>query len=152
MSPDTSTEQARLFYDKLWRLHIDSRNPPNNDARSKSDSDVRKVEQQAVPAVPFQDRLQPGMFVRLKNLFSTGGNERTVMIMSNDVWSEKLGLRVREGSRPEDRYLCAEVNKGLIPDSYVLSVDRQYIYSVDEMSQEILLEYDVASRYYFVNL
>ena len=150
-SPGTSAEQARLFYDKLWRLHIDSRNLINSVPRNKLDSDAIEQKQQTVPAVPFEDRLRPGMFVRLKNRYSSS-NERTVMIMSNDVWSEKLGLRVKEGSLPEDRYLCAEVNRGLIPDSYVLSVDRQYKYSVDDMSHEVLLKYDAASRYYFVNL
>ena len=150
-SPDTSAEQARLFYDKLWRLHIDSRNLTNHEFQSKPDSDTDKKKQTAVPAIPFKDRLRPGMFVRLKNRYSPS-NERTVMILSNDVWSEKLGLRVEKDSLPEDRYLCAEVNGGLIPDSYVLSVDRQYVHSVDEMSDEVLLEYDAASRYYFVNL
>ena len=148
----TTAEQARLFYDKLWRLHIDSRTLSNDDVRNKAASDLEiEQKQQATLVVPFQTRLRPGMFVRLKNRYSSGDN-RTVMILSNDVWSEKLGLRVKEGTLPEDRYLCAEVNRGLIPDSYVLSVDRQYVYSVDEMAEEVLLEYDAASRYYFVNL
>ena len=123
----------------------------SDDTKKKAESNIESEQKQhAESLAPFQTRLRPGIFVRLKNRYSTG-DKRTVMIMSHDGWSEKLGLRVKEGTLPEDRYLCAEVNRGLVPDSYVLSVDRQYVYTVDEMVEEVLLEYDAASRYYFVN-
>ena len=54
-----------------------------------------------------------------------------------------------EGQR---RYLCAVVDPGLIPDSWELKVAQLEVVAVDLMEKELLLEYDSASRYYFMDL
>ncbi|PVH88194.1 diatom spindle kinesin 1 [Cadophora sp. DSE1049] len=75
-TPGVSEQQARAFYDKLWRLHIDSRKALNSTAtktkgtqEKANDTQIQKAEEGSgseTVSVQFQKRLRPGMFIERK--------------------------------------------------------------------------------------
>ncbi|OBT51210.1 hypothetical protein VE04_07814 [Pseudogymnoascus sp. 24MN13] len=104
-SPDISPEHARAFYDKLWRLHIDSRSARS--AASAPDSDVLPGDATATKSdVPCQDGPRPGMVVRTKPGF--GGYTKYYMILSPDGAFEK-DAKSREEAMATRVYICAPV-------------------------------------------
>lgn len=50
------------------------------------------------------------------------------------------------------RYICALISPGLMHGAYELSLWRQLIVDVDMMEKEVILEYDTATRYYFISV
>jgi kinesin family protein 2/24 len=49
-------------------------------------------------------------------------------------------------------YLCAMVTPGLMAKSYELNLWQQIVINVGMMEQEIFLEYDPGSRYYYISV
>ncbi|KAG4439077.1 hypothetical protein IFR05_005419 [Cadophora sp. M221] len=80
-TPGVTEQQARAFYDKLWRLHIDSRKAVNNVKPKKTTTSQPKASNTeesnekaegktttttTTSTMPFHQRLRPGMFVERK--------------------------------------------------------------------------------------
>ncbi|KAK0114313.1 hypothetical protein ONS95_013807 [Cadophora gregata] len=75
-TPGVTEEQARAFYDKFWRLHIDSRKVLSSTSNKTKgvqakvpDIQTQKSEDGSgkdTASVPFQQRLCPGMFIERK--------------------------------------------------------------------------------------
>ncbi|KAK2055706.1 P-loop containing nucleoside triphosphate hydrolase protein [Colletotrichum caudatum] len=179
-TPGVTPDQARAFQAKLWRLHVDSQKPSTKlpEVRTKDDSlleeDGRKtaMNQEMLSSsadtdpkaaqIPFKERIRPGMVVRWsppqKLPFGTRGNNMVVVlsplgaVRSNvrDVSGEFINdaTKYDEGNR----YLCAMVLPGLMADSYELSMWRQVVVDVNQMEAEVLLEYDAATRYYYMTV
>lgn len=61
------------------------------------------------------------------------------------------GKEGEEGTEPQS-YLCAMVLPSILPESYELSLWRQVVVDVEAMEAEVLLEYDTATRYYFMKI
>ncbi|TIC96993.1 Kinesin-like protein KIN-13B [Colletotrichum higginsianum] len=181
-TPGVTQDQARAFHAKFWRLHVDSqksgvkkpaattevgsspqeqggRKPTmNQDMLSSSvDPDPRAA------LVPFKDRIRPGMVVRwtppptfplglpginmvvvLSPHSAVGPNVRDV---SGDLVNEKS-----ESIGGQQKYLCAMVLPGFMADSYELSMWRHVVVDIDQMEAEVLLEYDAATRYYYMTV
>lgn len=55
-------------------------------------------------------------------------------------------------SRDGEQYLCAQVMPGFMPNAYELHMWQQVIVDVTMMSKEVILEYDVATRYYYMSV
>ncbi|TGZ81225.1 P-loop containing nucleoside triphosphate hydrolase protein [Ascodesmis nigricans] len=134
-------ELARAFYDKLWRLHIDSRTA-KPEAESPSGAAAGGGDE-LKNAVPWKERIKPGMFVRTPR---AGGQYGTgvVMIMAPEVsWKE-------EGEKR--RFVCASVLPTINPDGYELGVAHQMVVGLEEMEDEVKMEWDSAVRYWFMDI
>ncbi|KAJ5170016.1 uncharacterized protein N7500_002799 [Penicillium coprophilum] len=119
---------------------------------------------------PFKDRIRPGMVVRCNataRFPGTSSQEKLVMILcpQNVVgknMKDSLGNEINPsyclsqheeselpGSRFQ-RYLCALVLSGGLPDSYEVSIWRQVVVDLSSMETEVTLEYNPATRYYHI--
>ena len=96
--------------------------------------------------MPFQQRIKPGMFVRLvPNVSSLEGGD-IAMVMS------PLRPEDFDGEREGRQFICAMVGPSIMAHAYELHVARQEAYSVKDMAREVLMEYDFATRYYYMDL
>ncbi|KAI5778400.1 P-loop containing nucleoside triphosphate hydrolase protein [Geopyxis carbonaria] len=126
-------ENARAFYDKFWRLHVDSRNPTAAAAGAAA----------VTPTVPWQDRIKPGMFVRTPRAggeFGTG----VVMVMAPEKSWDAMG--------EERRFVCCAVLPTVMMDAYELAVEHQLTVAFAEMEEEVRMEWDSAIRYWFMDI
>lgn len=120
-------------------------------------------------SIPFKERIRPGMVVSWDASsgqyakFAVGGKSyAAVMCPVNGV-----GERVRdvsgvivnpssgEGHEAEGRgeaYLCAMVMPAMLPGSYGVNLWRQVVVKVEEMDGEVLMEWDEATRYYYLTV
>lgn len=69
--------------------------------------------------------------------------------------SEEKGERKQTDDESGDpstsaRYLCALVTPGLMVTSYEVNLWRQFVVDTDMMFSEVFLEYDDATRYYYM--
>jgi kinesin family member 2/24 len=66
-----------------------------------------------------------------------------------------VGNEVFGGDAPSDatkRYLCALVLPGFMANTWELSLWRQVVVEIDRMQAEVFLEYDMATRYYYMTV
>ncbi|KAK2016357.1 P-loop containing nucleoside triphosphate hydrolase protein [Colletotrichum eremochloae] len=157
-SPGVTPDQALAFQAKLWRLHVDSQKPKTKmpEVKIKGDSllegDGRKaaVNQEMLSSsadpdpkaakIPFKERIRPGMVVRWSPPLTFSPR------------LDGMNMVVVLSPREDNKYLCAMVLPGFMADSYELSMWRQVVVDVDQMEAEVLLEYDAATRYYYMTV
>lgn len=122
--------------------------------------------------VPFKSRIRPGMVV-LCNLSqwipgaNLNGHDQSYLLMILSVASAATGhaldfegkpVNIQPTSAGDDvvadsgkqQYLCAIVTPGLLPETYEINVWRHVVVNVEAMEKEVILEYDAATRYYFM--
>lgn len=99
--------------------------------------------------MPFQERLRPGMVVRIKPGF--GGYTKYYMILSPDGAFEKDAEK-REGVMAKRIYICAPVVDAVMADAYNLAMDMHKQVAVEAMEAEVLMEWDSPTRYWFMTL
>ena len=175
-------EQVKAFHAKLWQLHVDSQRgltKPKNGTVSSRRQELLSMEYSSSREKksdgnlhPFKDRIRPGMVVRWRPpadfpLRSEKHNLAVIMCPQNAVGGQVrdiLGNLVRQspllvhnGDSPSDhslhsRYLCAMVLPGSLADTYEVSLWRQVVIDVDQMEDEVYLEYDHATRYYHISV
>ncbi|KAK4173337.1 P-loop containing nucleoside triphosphate hydrolase protein [Triangularia setosa] len=172
-----STEQATAFQSKFWQLHIDnSRSQLSATAdNGKPEAKLTRMERLDSSAdiesppdakdVPFKERIRPGMVVSYRSMGKAGalGPKQMGVVLSR---AEAVGERVRdvygvqvnptlsgdsEGAKGE-RYLCSMVIPAILPGAYDVSLWRQAVVAVEEMEAEIILEWDMATRYYYMTV
>lgn len=117
--------------------------------------------------VPFRERIRPGMVVCWDPAAAAGGEYAgfavggrgygMVMCPANAVGGrvkDVKGVVVNpEGHAVEgEAYLCALVLPALLPGSYGISPWRQVVVRVGEMEAEVLMEWDEATRYYYMTV
>jgi kinesin family protein 2/24 len=152
-TPGVTLEQATAFQAKFWRLHIDSqRNKPKasqKEASSETEKDSAENKglssrdpRPEMAGVPFKERLRPGMVVSWNPADDTPGFYRLpgrnlIMILSPDG---------------EESYRCAVTVPAIMPGAFEIYLWQQVVASVDTMEAEVLLEYDVGTRYYYENV
>jgi len=140
-----SREQAIAFYQKLWRIRIDSRQRPSTFSGTEKTEAIQEPSKERDER-PFQQRIKPGMFVRLVPGASKFESVDFAMIMSPS------GPEDFREAGDERRFICALDSPSIMKDAYDLYVERQDTYSVKEMATEVLMEYDAATRYYYMDL
>ncbi|WYZ37205.1 hypothetical protein EsH8_II_000711 [Colletotrichum jinshuiense] len=174
-------DQARAFQAKFWRLHVDSQKstaqkpepkgepePPGQGRRTAMNQESLSSSVDPDPeaaGTPFKERIRPGMVVRWNPpstfpLGLPGMNMVAVMCphsaagpKARDVTGNLVSGAGADGNGTEgEKYLCAMVLPGFMADSYELSMWRHVVVSVDQMEAEVLLEYDAATRYYYMTL
>jgi kinesin family protein 2/24 len=122
--------------------------------------------------LPFKDRLRPGIVVsysvspeREAALGLPDGIKLAVLLcpaeaadgdskdVSGHAVNSKEAERLKNGENGvtnNRRYLCALMVSGQADDTYELSLWRQIVIDVGSMDKEIHMEYDSATRYYYV--
>ncbi|OBS21948.1 hypothetical protein FPOA_08285 [Fusarium poae] len=152
-TPGVTLEQATAFQAKFWRLHIDSQRskPKTNQKKASLEKEKDSPESKGLSSrdprpemvdVPFNKRLRPGMVVSWNPADDTPGFYRLpgrnlVMILSP------------EG---EESYRCAVTVPAIMPGAFEIYLWQQVVASVDAMEAEVLLEYDIGTRYYYENV
>jgi kinesin family protein 2/24 len=157
LTTGTTSAQCRAFYDKLWGLQIDARNLAQSAERTAKAADLltRKkalmAEQAAIHLhTPFDKRMRAGMFVKVKQ---QGNEEEIVMVLAPEgAFFGRTDEQFGVDTGPFRRYACAKVVPGPLTNSHVLLVGEQKVVAVKDMTGQISLEYDAATRYYFLNI
>ncbi|KAK4166877.1 kinesin-like protein Klp59C [Cladorrhinum sp. PSN259] len=173
-----SQEQAQAFHSKFWKLHVDSTKatPSFKATAATSDAAVKKVTQglsrmelldsSADPEpgaenIPFKQRIRPGMVVSWTPAgqyatFASGAAGKSLVTVLSPV--HVVGERVRDvigatvKADDTEKYLCAMMTPAILPGAYDLSLWRQVVVSVQKMESEVLLEWDSATRYYYMTV
>ncbi|CAM1501497.1 Fc.00g034810.m01.CDS01 [Cosmosporella sp. VM-42] len=168
-----SFEQAKAFRSKLWQMHVDSQRAkamkttaaagPTDlengetqlDRSSSKDPDLKAI------AFPFKEHIRPGMAVSWTppaGFPMTLSGINMVVILSpasavgEDV-KDALGTKVKPAEGDESgrrKYLCAMVTPAVMSEAYDVHLWRQVVVDVESMDAEVILEYDVATRYYYI--
>jgi len=86
------------------------------------------------------------MFVRLNPGAAKFEGITMVMIMSPATREDFAA----DGD--ERRFICALVGPSIMTDAYDLFVSKQDTFRVKDMAAEVLMEYDMATRYYYIDL
>jgi len=160
LTPGTTSTQCRTFYAKLWTMQIDSRNlalAASNSAKTAAKLASERALRAARDAeerltVPFDRRIKPGMFVRWSSK-GQGIREETAMVLAPEFaffGRDDEGFGIDIG--PYRRYICARAVKGAMEGSFMLDVGDQMPVGVKDMEGEVLLEFDAATRYYFLKI
>lgn len=143
-TPGATAEQVHAFHSKLWRLHIDSQRitptaetpttaTPSEDALQTSSRDPNPNSKN----VDFKDRIRPGMAVSWSP--------------PPDFKFKLDGLNIALALSPKDEgWLCAVVVPGILPGAYEISLWHQTVVESHVMEAEVILEYDAATRYYYI--
>lgn len=119
-------------------------------------------------SVPFKQRIRPGMVVSWKpsrNYWVGMYDGMNMVVVLAPVTA--LGDHVRdvtgavvnspdagdEAHQAKGKsYLCAMVVPGLLPEAYELNMWRHAVVHEDMMDTEVILEYDAATRFYYIAL
>ncbi|KAH6689709.1 P-loop containing nucleoside triphosphate hydrolase protein [Plectosphaerella plurivora] len=152
-TPGVTVEQATAFQSKFWRLHVDSQHAkaaPSSSAATENfsqvdkwgNSDSSRDARPEMAGVPFKERIRPGMVVTWEPAMGSPGYTRIAGRSICVVLS-------REDAADETAYRCALVNPGLMPGAFEVNLWRQWVVKVDQMTAEVLLDYDAATRYYY---
>lgn len=174
-----SLEQAKAFRSKLWQMHVDSQKaratkPATADGAVPDDAEMqldrsssKDPDPQAI-ATPFKERIRPGMAVSWTPpagfpMALPGIN--MVIILSaasavgedvRDTFGKQVNPPAADGRTNEQskstRYLCAMVTPAVMSEAYDVHLWRQVVVDVTAMDAEVFLEYDVATRYYYLTI
>jgi kinesin family protein 2/24 len=158
-SPGVTDEQASVFRTLYWRMHVDSRKMDDDKSEEYAsqfgDSSAVSAEE---AAVPFQDRIRPGMVVSYNPTQPTGLKINLAMVMcpswalETDVRDYRGAVMKRNQEEGTRSYVCSMVSPGMLQDSYSPSAWRQVVVDVKDMEAEVVLEYDAATRFYFMGI
>ncbi|KAJ5670613.1 kinesin motor domain-containing protein [Penicillium maclennaniae] len=177
-SDGVTSDQAKAFHAKLWRLHIDSQ---RNSARQSTTANKRDQtlckdslsEQFSSSRDPeligkihepdFKERIRPGMVVSWKeparSSLSPLARNLAVVLCPRIAEAGQarnfvgfLGDKARQASQRGQRYLCATVSSGTLAGTYEINMWHQIVVDVEDMEAEVLLEYDAATRYYYTSV
>ncbi|KAK4186275.1 hypothetical protein QBC35DRAFT_501606 [Podospora australis] len=116
--------------------------------------------------IPFKGRIRPGMVVSWTpgpeySIFGAAGSgSKTFAVILSPT--EVVGERVRdvkgvlvnppETGGKEKRWLCAMVTPAILPGAYDISIWRQAVVAEDQMTGEVVMEWDAATRYYYLTV
>lgn len=162
-------ENARAFRAKFWQKHVDAQkmktglNQPSDELASADEVYSRfqescsKDPDPSSAAVPFRERIRPGMVVKWTGPEALNGKMpegiRLAVIMCPMSALEAVPASVMHqadavSSTDKGQYLCAIVVPGLMTDTFTVELWRQVVLDVEWMEDEMLLVYDSATRYY----
>ncbi|KAI7772882.1 hypothetical protein LA080_014628 [Diaporthe eres] len=180
ISPGVTTEQAKAFRSKLWQLHIDSqRASQQSDGPSAVESDEpdtifghltmaeRSYSRELDPklaSLPLKVRIRPGMVVSWTPppnfpLGLPGGMNLAMVLCPADaaggaaknVFGSQVGSADADQEDAEVKgYLCSLIMPGLMSETYEMNLWRQVVVETGAMNAEVCLEYDPATRYYYI--
>jgi kinesin family protein 2/24 len=105
-------------------------------------SDSSRDARPEMAGVPFKERIRPGMVVSWEPpsdapAYIRGAGRCICVVLA------------KEEASAETAYRCALVNPGLMPGAFEVNMWRQWVVKMDQMTAEVLLDYDAATRYYY---
>ncbi|KAH6891527.1 P-loop containing nucleoside triphosphate hydrolase protein [Thelonectria olida] len=162
-TPGVTQEQATAFQAKFWRLHVDSSGSgstkPSTTSKSNTTASQVSAEEEhkglsshdARPDaanIPFKERIRPGMIVSWNPPDDTPGHYRLpgrnlVMVMAPERSSDQ------DQSGDGVTYRCSVVVPAVMPGAFEVYLWQQVLVPTSTIEAEVLLEYDVATRYYY---
>lgn len=118
-------------------------------------------------SVPFQQRIRPGMVVRCApgaRMPSSDQVNFVIILCPADAVGRHVkdfeGKSVKqhhedpaiasERSETSGKYLCALMSPGTMANAYEMRLWTQIVIDVAQMEAEVMVEYDVASRFYYI--
>lgn len=162
-TPGITAAQAEAFRSKMWQMHIDSQRAVDEAVSgSTANMSSRDLQGPTASTVPFKERIRPGMVVSWKEPSEqSDGSEslKLAVVLAprdgtngfNRFFKDGTGaVKEREVNTPS--YLCALVVPGVMADAYEVHLWRQVVVGVNTMEKEVGLEYDAATRYYYVSV
>lgn len=111
--------------------------------------------------IPFTDRIRPGMVVSWNppaEYKSFMVNKKAYAMVMCPVRAAGERARDTRGELvggiegDEEGYLCALVMPALLPGSFGVGLWRHVVVKVAEMEAEVLMEWDEATRYYYMTV
>jgi kinesin family protein 2/24 len=142
-TPNVTEDHAAVVYSKLWRMHI---------SKQRSEQEYSSAVDAEKSAAPFKDRLRPGMVVRLRRSNMQKETQELALVLS-PVLPDGTGFSDQISSQKRvNSYVCANIEPAEFQNAYTLNIWKQKIVHQIDMEAEIILEYDKASRYYFLEL
>jgi kinesin family protein 2/24 len=154
-TPGVTDQQAKAFYNKVWRQHID-----NTQKKILKPATVNTIDQESInnlSSLPFKVRIKPGMVIQYKSKYEEVKIPMALILCPDwavethvvDVRGEEVkGIR-NEGPK---RYLCAAITPAMMDGAFELNVWRQVVVDVKDMEKELLMEYDAATRFYHLTV
>lgn len=110
--------------------------------------------------VPFKDRIRAGMVVSWnapeEPQSDAPGSLNMAVVLSPAASFATHNTHVVSGFEGlgddgnSERFLCALVAPGAIQNSCTVDLWRQVVITKAQMEMEVVLEYDIATRYYYV--
>lgn len=156
-TPQVTQEQAVAFQAKFWRLHIDSQRSGNikpkaassaNDAEHPEKIGLSSKEtRREFAGLDFKQRIRPGMAVSWNP--SDDNIEGYYRLPGRNI---VLVLSLEKSREGEGSYRCAAVVPAIMPGAFEVYLWQQVVVPVETMEAEVLLEYDVGTRYYYETL
>ncbi|KAJ5980433.1 hypothetical protein N7481_007731 [Penicillium waksmanii] len=168
-TPGVTGEQANAFHLKLWTLHLDSQRKQStktsNKQGAKSDpqdplsSSLSSRDPSKKTGILFTDRIRPGMAVLWNPpaYFPYRHEEQNMVVVlcplhaASENVNDVMGHKVQPFQNLESKFLCALALPGPMGQSYEVHLWRQAVVPVQQMLSEVVLEYDPATRYYYVS-
>ncbi|KAK4204600.1 P-loop containing nucleoside triphosphate hydrolase protein [Triangularia verruculosa] len=176
-TPGVSLEHATAFQSKFWQLHIDTNTHSRTSTTAGNDKPGTKVTRMErldssadietspeAKDIPFKERIRPGMVVSYHAVGKVGalGPKQMAVVLSR---VDAVGERVRDVNGAQvnppsgehesgkgERYLCSMVLPAILPGAYDVSLWRQVVVGVEEMEAEVILEWDMATRYHYMTV
>lgn len=181
-TPGVSTQQAKAFRLKLWQMHVNSQHAgnksntkqPNSNGATETDTMFARLgltngsssrDSHSAPSkVLFKNRIRPGMVVswnlpdaKDSKIDIPGALKLAAVLCPVDAVQPAFeqAVDLTGNSTEEDgdtRYLCTLITPGQTPDAYELNLWRPIIIGVSQMENEVILEYDAGTRYYYISV
>lgn len=131
-------EKAKLLYMKLWSLHIDSRALLSQPGTSVEKLEALKAKSKVI--VKTKKPIKPGMFFRVK----TGDTKENFDIV--------MAMGVEKSEDSSGRWTCAAVCPAhdMSDGAHELFIAKQVLVKALALTDEMVLEYDSGTRYYYV--
>jgi kinesin family member 2/24 len=155
-TPDVPEDTASVVHSKLWRMHIDSGRAPGAGTDETANSSAPP---EGARGTPFKERLRPGMVVRYRRGADKAREAEFAMVVCPgaivDAGDWRFCGRDEDGGRGIDMargILCSVVERAVLKNSFLVNVWQHVVVSVDEMEAEAVLQYDTATRYYFLDV
>ncbi|KAK4452242.1 kinesin-like protein Klp59C [Podospora aff. communis PSN243] len=175
-TPGITPEQAQAFQTKFWKFHVDAQTSHRPTTNTKEDSDLgldpevlrqAKLNCSADPepgsdVIPFMQRIRPGMVISYtaKDYFLgcnwQGRNYGMVLCPAEAVGDrvcDLMGVPVRKKKEEEGRrWLIAVITPAVLPGAYLVNVWKQVVVGEEQIGGEVLMEYDEATRFYYMTV
>lgn len=168
-TPGVTEEQANAFHLELWTLHLDSQRKQSiktsNKQGTKSDpqdplsSSLSSRDPSKKTGISFTDPIRPGMAVVCNppTELPFRHEEQNIAVVlwplhaAGENVIDVLGPKVQPSQNGESKFLCALALPSTMGQSYEVHLWRQVVVPVQQMLSEVVLEYDAATRYYYVS-
>jgi kinesin family member 2/24 len=111
---------------------------------------VSEDEPSPKPIVPFQERLHPGMIVRITRRSRTEFLQYAMILCPEGAFEKDP--KNREEMMGKKRYVCAQISGAVMADAYNLAMEMKKVIAVEDMEAEVSMEWDAPTRYWFMTI